>query len=214
MNIFFHNNLRFMDNNYDTMTDVSLDSNNNNENNLDKSFHYYDFNSIKRISNPREYKLQQKRKLDKFISICLKSIIIFIILLFNLPICISELYYGFTDNSCVHIKYDKLLISLYIYLIVDGIFGIFITLLISIYLCYFIDFEKMELNGLKKIIINILSFIGLLFNLSWTVIGSIIFWGIIDNYSCKNNIYCFIFAELIIKIIFLFLQIVKLTNQN
>lgn len=59
----FHNNLRIMDNNYDTMTDVSLDSNNNNENNLDKSFHYYDFNSIKRISNPREYKLQQKENL-------------------------------------------------------------------------------------------------------------------------------------------------------
>jgi len=99
-------------------------------------------------------------------------------------------------------------------LLVDGIYGLLVTLISCIYICYFIDLDNLEISGLKIIIIYIISFIFILFNLSWTIIGAIIFWDIIDNYSCNNNIYCFIFAELIIKLIFLFLQIVKLTNKN
>ena len=204
-----------MNNNFETMSNVSIDSINY-ENDLDKSVHYsnQDIESINRISNSREYKIQQQRKLDKYTKICFKSIVVFIIILFNFPICISELYYAFTDNSCIHLINNKLLINLYIYLLVDGIYGLLVTLISCIYICYFIDLDNLEISGLKIIIIYIISFIFILFNLSWTIIGAIIFWDIIDNYSCNNNIYCFIFAELIIKLIFLFLQIVKLTNKN
>jgi len=204
-----------MDNNYETMSNVSMDSINY-DNDLDKSVNYsnQDIEFINRISNSREYKLQQKRKLDNYTKICLKSTVVFVIILFNIPICVTELYYAFTDNSCIYVKHNNLLIDLYTYLAVDGVYGIVITTMCSIYICCFIDIDKMELIGLKKIIISVISFILILFNLSWTIIGAIIFWDIIDDYACNNNIYCFVFAELVIKLIFLFLQIVKLTNQT
>jgi hypothetical protein len=146
--------------------------------------------------------------------LCIKSFIVFIILIFNFPLCITELYYAFTDNSCVHIKYNKFLIDLYTYLVVDGLYGIIISLLCSIYICCFIDIDNLELSLMKKLIINYISYILLLFNLSWTIVGSIVFWFIIEFNVCDNNIYAFVFAELIIKIIFLFIQIIQLTNKN
>ena len=198
---------------YNREIDSSFDSINY-DNELDKSNHSsnQDIESLNRISNSREYKLKQKRKLDMYTKICLKSIVVFIIILFNIPICVTELYYAFTDNSCTHIKHNNLFIDLYTYLAVDGFYGIIITSICSIYICWFID--KSQLVGLEKIIINIISFILLLFNLSWTIVGAIVFWNIIEDYTCNNNIYSFVFAELIIKLLFQFLHLIKLTSRN
>lgn len=170
--------------------------------------------SSNRISNSREYKFIQRRKLDHYTILCIKSFIVFIILLFNFPLCITELYYAFTDNSCVHIKNNKFHIDLYTYLVVDGLYGIILSLLCSIYICCFIDFDKTDLSFITKLIIDYISYILLLFNLSWTIVGCIVFWLIIEFNICDNNIYTFVFAELIIKVIFLFIQITKLTNKK
>lgn len=204
-----------MDNNCEIMSNASFDSINF-DNELDRSTHYsyYDIESINRISSSREYKLKQKKKIDFYMKLFLKSLGIFIIVVFNVPICISEIYYAFTDDSCTHIKNINLFIDLYTYLAVDGIYGLIITTICSIYICCFVDIDKLELIGFQKIIIYIVSFIIVLFNLSWTIVGGIIFWNIIDDYTCKNNIYSFVFAELVIKLLFLFLQIIKFTSNS
>lgn len=203
-----------MDNNCETMSNASFDSINY-DNDMDRSIHqsYHDIESINRISNSREYKLNQKKKADFYMKLFLKSLVIFIIIIFNVPICVSELYYAFTDDSCTHIKNTNLFIDLYTYLVVDGIYGLIITIICSIYICCFVDIDNLELVGLKKIIIYIVSFIIVLFNLSWSIVGGIIFWNIIDDYTCNNNIYCFVFAELVIKLLFQFLQLIKFTSN-
>jgi hypothetical protein len=167
-----------------------------------------------KINYSREYRFIQRKKLDTFTKLCFKSIVIFIIILFNIPICVTELYYAFTDNSCVHVTSKELIINLYTYLLVDGIYGLIITIICSTYICFFIDIDNLELDGVKKIIINTISAILILFNLSWTFIGAIVFWNLIDDYNCNKNIYSFVFAELVIKIIFQFIQIIRLTNKN
>jgi hypothetical protein len=203
-----------MDNNCETTSNASFDSINY-DNDMDRSIHqsYHDIESINRISNSREYKLNQKKKADFYMKLFLKSLVIFIIIIFNVPICVSELYYAFTDDSCTHIKNTNLFIDLYTYLAVDGIYGLIITIICSIYICCFVDIDNLELFGFKKIIIYIVSFIIVLFNLSWSIVGGIIFWNIIDDYTCNNNIYCFVFAELVIKLLFQFLQLIKFTSN-
>jgi hypothetical protein len=204
-----------MYNNCDNNSDASFDSINC-DNELHKSLHFSndDIESINRISNSHEYKLKQRKKISYYTKLFVKAIFIFLIILINIPICVTELYYAFTDVSCIHIKNNNILFNLYIYLSVDGIYGIVCTVLCCLYIYYFIDVEKKQLIWLKKIIIKIILILLLLFNLSWITIGSVIFWSLIDNYMCNNNIYSFIFAELIIKFLFLFLQIIVLSNKT
>ena len=51
------------------------------------------------------------------INCCVKISCILLILVFTLPLVITELYYAYTDESCVHQKAGKLHINLFTYLV-------------------------------------------------------------------------------------------------
>ena len=173
-----------------------------------------DYENVNRISNSREYKIQQRRKIDNYLTCCIKTITLLIINIIVIPICITEIYYAFTDDSCVHTKNNNLDIGieLYTYLIVDGFYGLIVTFLVSLYIYSCLNLETRDLHSINNKIINFISNTLALFNLSWTIVGAILFWNITSNYKCKSNIYCFVFIELVIKLIFQFIYIIRCTK--
>lgn len=129
--------------------------------------------------------------------ICIKFIATLLLLIIYGPIIVADLYYSYTDHSCVHLPADNLYINLSIYLKVTGISEgiIFITTALYIIfrnLSHEIQYEK---PYLLKFVINIV----MLFQAAWTIEGSIIFWGLIDNKKCHRGIYNYMFAHFIIR---------------
>jgi hypothetical protein len=59
-------------------------------------------------------------------------------------------------------------------------------------------------------VLSIITLISL-FTLAWTIVGSIIFWSLIDNEECSKEVYNYVFALLIIKYVCI---LVNLCAQN
>lgn len=137
----------------------------------------------------------------------LKTILISILIFINFPIIFCDLYYAINDNTCVNQKMEKLAVNMYDYLIVSGIYSVIITFISLLFIFYF---EKIKTT--KCVLFNILFFyISGLFNISWNIIGSLIFWHYMDNNKCSNEVFNYLFASLIIKLVF---SSIILLNNN
>ena len=130
-----------------------------------------------------------------------KIVVSIIFTLLNFPIIFCDFYYAINDNSCVNQKIDKLAVNMYDYLIVSGISSVIITFISILSIFYF---EKIKTT--KFILFNILFILFLyiigLFTIGWNIIGSLIFWHYMDNNKCSNEIFNYLFASLIIKLVF------------
>jgi chromate transport protein ChrA len=133
---------------------------------------------------------------------CLKLIFVSILILVNFPIIFCDLYYAVNDNTCVNQKMDKLAVNMYDYLIVSGIYSVIITIILILFILFFID--KMKNNEITTLnyVFMLFLYINGLFNISWNIIGSIIFWKYMDNNQCSNEVFNYLFASLIIKLVF------------
>jgi len=191
----------------ENMLSVRLNSNN------------YDFESqnIDNISQHNSYKLNQmKEQIDDLVSIlkntkdndrqteealknCIKISFVLLILLFNLPLVIADVYYAYTDNSCIYKQVERLSINLFIYLAVCGIFGgIIICFTLLLVFCFKLDHT---LTIMKTPTWTTLSVFSSLFGLIWTIIGSVLFWELINTQECDNSLLHYVFVQLIIKFI-------------
>ena len=52
------------------------------------------------------------------------------------------------------------------------------------------------------------------FGVTWTIIGAIIFWKLIDNTRCDRAVYNYVFAQLVIKFIGYSLRICANNNNK
>ena len=146
---------------------------------------------------------------EKENNICTKLLLIFIIIIFTFPLTFFDIYYGYDDNSCVNNSVKRININLKEYLVVRGIINVcFIFQLILFIIIYN---KKIEPFIACQIII--LSLIGI-FYFCWDIIGGIIFWNYMDNSSCSNDVYNYIFASIIIKYILSFTGIVTNYSKN
>lgn len=129
-----------------------------------------------------------------------KNLLSLLIILLNFPIIFCDFYYAIKDNSCVNQKME-LILTMYDYLIVSGISSVIITFISILFIFYF---EKIKTT--KFILFNILFILFLyiigLFTIGWNIIGSLIFWHYMDNNKCSNEVFNYLFASLIIKLIF------------
>ena len=130
-----------------------------------------------------------------------KILAFIIFILFNFPIIFCDLYYAIKDNSCVNQKMDKLAVNMYDYLIVSGISSVIITFISILYIFYF-DKIKDKKFVLFNILFILILYIICLFTIGWNIIGSLIFWHYMDNNKCSNEVFNYLFASLIIKLIF------------
>jgi hypothetical protein len=132
-----------------------------------------------------------------------KSVLILYFIIVGMPLAFCDLYYGYTDNSCVSNNTDKLSIDLKDYLIISGwLTSSLLFVIINGIICF--NDSTSEFIALFGIIIFVLS---ALFNISWNIIGGVIFWSYMDNSKCSSSIYNYVFASLIIKYVFTFIGI-------
>ena len=129
----------------------------------------------------------------------LKTILIFILIVINFPIIFCDLYYAVNDKTCVKQEIEKLALNMYDYLIVSGLYSLIITVISILFILFFID--KMKNNEVKTRNFFLFLFIISLFNVIWNIIGSLIFWHYMDNSQCSNQVFDYLFASLIIKLI-------------
>ena len=131
---------------------------------------------------------------------CLSKILaILIIAIVIVPFGITNVYYAYTDKSCVNLRAGKLYINLQDYLVINGIWYLLNFIFNSVIITY------LNTNKIVKFynnpITKLIGTIGAVFNLSWTIIGGIIFWSLIDNNECDKGVYNYVFAQLIIQFV-------------
>ncbi len=142
-----------------------------------------------------------KREPKRCQDIVAKIVAIVIMSLFVVPFGITSVYYAYTDNSCANLNAGKLYVNLQDYLAVNGILYLLNFILNTAIIMYLNtnDIVKFYSNPLTKLI----ALIGTAFHLSWTIVGSVIFWSLIDNNACDKGIYNYVFAQLIIQFVFI-----------
>jgi len=131
----------------------------------------------------------------------LKIISAVCIIIIASPIIIADLYFGFTDTSCVDIVPDGLYISMKLYLLVSGFVGLFIMIL---YVASIISLstENNDSNAISVFCVYFIGTISIVFNMIWNILGAIVFWGTIyREKTCNKNVSTYIFVSLIIKFI-------------
>jgi len=129
-----------------------------------------------------------------------KICISLLILVIMVPIIVTDLYFGFTDSSCVNDEPKNLAISMKLYLLVSGFvsLGSMIGILINI-CCFTFDEDTAVLN---MCCISCIAIIGGVFHIIWNILGAIVFWGTTyGEGNCDKNISTYIFVSLIIKFV-------------
>jgi hypothetical protein len=136
--------------------------------------------------------------INKFkINMCIKILATLLLLTLYGPIIVADLYYSYTDHSCVHLPADNLYIDLSVYLKVTGISEGIAVITTALYIIFKNLSHQIQYENpyLLKFVTNIV----MLFQVAWTIVGSIIFWGLIDNKKCHRGIYNYMFAHFIIR---------------
>jgi len=137
--------------------------------------------------------------------IFIKLFIGILIIICCLPFIVCDLYYAYTDNSCVHNPTKKSIVDLYTYLLVSGYYGI-CSLAIVVCGIIAIDIEKERENELVNVLFLLITYISTLFSTSWIIVGAVVFWNEVDNSTCDKPIYNYLYASIIIKLICCFLS--------
>jgi hypothetical protein len=162
-----------------------------------------------------EYKsiLKKSRsgELDEDTKKYLKYVIRSIVMGTYIPIGLVDLYFGYTDKSCVDDYNTKsyVKINLKQYLLVAGYASLSYIVLVIGVICALTC--KNECN-LASLIIdsNIIGLITTAFSITWTIIGSIIYWGYVYKpNTCNNYVNSYLFISLIIKLLISIKEIVS-----
>jgi hypothetical protein len=143
---------------------------------------------------------------------CIKFVGIIIILLILAPLSVADLYYAYTDDSCVHQSSGNLNVNLFTYLAVDGILGGAGIIGLSLYICLMGENTSSEYCK-GCCMVSMLTLCGL-FTLAWTIVGSIIFWSLIDNEECSKGVYNYVFALLIIRYVSILVNLCAKNNDK
>ena len=137
-------------------------------------------------------------ELDSQIS-AFKACSIIMLLIISTPIVIADLYFGFTDTSCVNDMPVGLGISMKLYLLVSG----FVSLTaMVVYIACIGLLSSIDENNANLFCVYFTSLIGQIFHIVWNILGAIVFWGTIyGEKKCDRNVSTYIFVSLILKLI-------------
>lgn len=135
--------------------------------------------------------------------------VILLTLIFSVPLIICDLYFAYSNNSCLEIYPKNLNINMKLYLQVSAYCSIFGILFIIITVC---SFKPGEENLCGMITLNLFSYISKAFGLIWHILGAVIYWGTLyPNNECSRNISTYLFISLVIK---LFVQLISLFQKR
>lgn len=131
----------------------------------------------------------------------IKSCTVLCTMIIELPFIISSLYYLVNDTSCLHEPVKHIAVNLYIYLKVDVIECVLSTCLLILNLC------SMYKNNYVFMISKLLFELCYLFEIAWTIVGSVIFWRYMDTSKCDDGIYTYMFVLFIMNYVALFMAL-------
>jgi len=148
-------------------------------------------------------------------SYCIKFGMWLLLMIFSFPIPFCDLYYGYTDKSCINEPIEKFPIDLKDYLKISGFIMMYLLCILSIIICinnkYFSNNCCLiccsTIYGILFVFIQLFIFV-------WNIIGAIIFWYLMNTVNCSNNIYNYVFASLIIKLFVNIINIHKHINKK
>ena len=148
---------------------------------------------------------------EETVIMVLKTCSTIFILIIMVPIIVADLYFGFTDNSCIKDKPDHLEISMRLYLLVSGFVGMGAMLIYIASICSLTP-KKDEANATSLCCICFVGYASAAFHLIWNILGAIVFWGTIYvEKNCNRNVSTYIFVSLIIKFVG---NLASLMNNN
>ena len=113
-----------------------------------------------------------------------------------LPIIICNLYFAYTDKSCVLYTTPKFSLNIYDYLMGESYIMFFtLNIIVLSVIC------EPDENSIWKFAYDTYIISYKVFSMIWLVIGIIIFWFIIDNKQCNHSLYYYMLTFLTIKMI-------------
>lgn len=130
---------------------------------------------------------------------CMKLCFGFVLIAICSPFIICDLYYAYTDDTCVHNPTKHLSIGLYDYLIVSGYFGVAMCVLYVVGMLCMTANENTNMCVLM--FVSMINYLYFMFSTAWVIVGAVIFWGEIDNSSCSRGTYSYVMASVIIRLI-------------
>jgi hypothetical protein len=146
---------------------------------------------------------------EEALNYCVSISIIFIILLISIPLVIIDLYYAFSDHSCL--KHSTIpVINLFIYLLLSGIYT-GIEVIMDIAIIYFKIYKTYDIRKISSPI----KLFTTIFGVIWTFIGAIMFWKSFEyRNSCNNVFYKYVFAQIIIKFVLTVINFKRIVNKR
>jgi len=152
---------------------------------------------------------ENERQSEEAIQFCANICVSLLTLLINTPLVIADLYFAFTDHSCLNNSTIPV-INLFIYLLVSGIYT-GIDVLVNFVILYFNIYKTFDIRK-SCVYINLFTTI---FGLIWTLIGVTMFWKSFEYYnSCHNGIYNYVFAQLIIKLVLTVINFKRICDKR
>jgi hypothetical protein len=116
------------------------------------------------------------------------------------PIIVCDIYFGFSDHSCINEMPDGFNYTMKLYLLVSGFMGLS-WLLFIIYTTCSLSINN-DNNQTSIICAGCIGLIVLIFNLIWNILGAVTFWGsIYKGGHCDSETSTYIYVSLIIKLI-------------
>lgn len=133
--------------------------------------------------------------LNRFISFgtCVIMVIIFV------PMIFCDLYYGFTDKSCINEMPNGLNYTMKLYLLISGFWGL-VSMLISICIACSLTYNNKDEK--KLLYAKLFGILCSLFQIIWNILGATTFWGTIYKEGvCDLTISTYIYISLIVKFV-------------
>jgi hypothetical protein len=129
------------------------------------------------------------------------------------PIIVCDLYFGFSDNSCINEMPDGFNYTMKLYLLVSGFMGLS-WLLFIIYTTCSLSINN-DNNEISIICAGCIGLIVLIFNLIWNILGAVTFWGsIYKGGHCDSKTSTYIYVSLIIKFVGTLIALQQNSNKK
>ena len=135
----------------------------------------------------------------------IKSAIVMVIVFITFPIAFCDIYFAVHDDTCVKQEVGRMVINMKTFLLVSGIY----TFSLVGVMCAAICTATVDSSDCtcKIILFYIVGKLNQMFITAWTVVGAILFWSLMNTADCSKQVYNYLFATLIIKIVCVFVQI-------
>ena len=137
--------------------------------------------------------------------------LLFIVL--TTPIIVCDLYFGFSDHSCINEMPDGFNYTMKLYLLVSGFIGLS-WLLFMIYTTCSLS-NNNDNNQTSIICAGCIGLIVLIFNLIWNILGAVTFWGsVYKGGHCDSKTSSYIYVSLIIKLVGTLIALQQNSNKK